>query len=188
MAFAKGVRRKAPATCARSSCARQRPTCAVAPRDHQPLSHSVVSLLAAALLSSNPALPAAALDMTLPPSMMSVVGMAPAAAATYSLDDDDPTLPTGVATGFIADALFPGVDFPVLFPELLPEGFLPTDATRENPESLPDIIGPGMRLLICGLNPSVYSAETLVGFGRPGNRFWPAALAAGKAALGTVNE
>ena len=27
--------------------------------------------------------------------------------------------------------------------------------------------------------PSVYSAETLVGFGRPGNRFWPAALDAG---------
>ena len=81
------------------------------------------------------------MDMTLPPSMMSVVGMAPAAAATYSPDDDDPTLPTGVATGFIADALFPGVDFPVLFPELLPEGFLPTDATRENPESLPDVIG-----------------------------------------------
>ncbi len=38
-------------------------------------------------------------------------------------------------------------------------------------------------LLICGLNPSVYSAETLVGFGRPGNRFWPAALAAGIATV-----
>jgi TDG/mug DNA glycosylase family protein len=45
--------------------------------------------------------------------------------------------------------------------------------------TLPDIVGPGMQLLICGLNPSVYSAETLVGFGRPGNRFWPAALGAG---------
>jgi TDG/mug DNA glycosylase family protein len=49
--------------------------------------------------------------------------------------------------------------------------------------TLPDIVGPGMRLLICGLNPSVYSAETLVGFGRPGNRFWPAALAAGLASV-----
>ncbi|MEM9519055.1 MAG: methyltransferase domain-containing protein [Actinomycetota bacterium] len=49
--------------------------------------------------------------------------------------------------------------------------------------TLPDIVGPGMQLLICGLNPSVYSAETLVGFGRPGNRFWPAALAAGLATV-----
>lgn len=47
--------------------------------------------------------------------------------------------------------------------------------------TLPDIVGPAMSLLVCGLNPSVYSAETLVGFGRPGNRFWPAALAAGLA-------
>ncbi len=45
--------------------------------------------------------------------------------------------------------------------------------------TLPDTIGPGMRLLICGLNPSIYSAEVGVGFARPGNRFWPAALAAG---------
>lgn len=49
--------------------------------------------------------------------------------------------------------------------------------------TLPDIVGPNMRLLVCGLNPSVYSAETLVGFGRPGNRFWPAALAAGLASV-----
>lgn len=45
--------------------------------------------------------------------------------------------------------------------------------------TLPDTVGPNMRLLICGLNPSIYSAEVGVGFGRPGNRFWPAALAAG---------
>ncbi len=45
--------------------------------------------------------------------------------------------------------------------------------------SLPDTVGPGMRLLICGLNPSPTSSETGVGFGRPGNRFWPAAAAAG---------
>lgn len=45
--------------------------------------------------------------------------------------------------------------------------------------TLPDYVGDGMRLLLCGLNPSVYSAERGVGFARPGNRFWPAALAAG---------
>lgn len=45
--------------------------------------------------------------------------------------------------------------------------------------SLPDTVGPDMRLLICGLNPSEYAADAGVGFARPGNRFWPAALAAG---------
>jgi TDG/mug DNA glycosylase family protein len=45
--------------------------------------------------------------------------------------------------------------------------------------TLPDTVGPGMRLLVCGLNPSEYSADVGVGFARPGNRFWPAALAAG---------
>jgi TDG/mug DNA glycosylase family protein len=45
--------------------------------------------------------------------------------------------------------------------------------------TLPDFVGPEMRLLVCGLNPSVYAADVGVGFARPGNRFWPAALAAG---------
>jgi double-stranded uracil-DNA glycosylase len=50
-------------------------------------------------------------------------------------------------------------------------------ATRAR--TLPDTVGPGMRLLVCGLNPSLYAADAGVGFARPGNRFWPAALAAG---------
>jgi TDG/mug DNA glycosylase family protein len=45
--------------------------------------------------------------------------------------------------------------------------------------TLADTVGPGMRLLMCGLNPSLYAADAGVGFARPGNRFWPAALAAG---------
>jgi double-stranded uracil-DNA glycosylase len=45
--------------------------------------------------------------------------------------------------------------------------------------TLPDTVGPGMRALLVGLNPSVYSANAGVGFARPGNRFWPAAIAAG---------
>ncbi len=45
--------------------------------------------------------------------------------------------------------------------------------------TLPDTVGPHMRALVCGLNPSVHSAEMGVGFGRGGNRFWPAALASG---------
>jgi TDG/mug DNA glycosylase family protein len=50
-------------------------------------------------------------------------------------------------------------------------------ATRAR--TLPDFVGAGMRLLVCGLNPSEYAADAGVGFARPGNRFWPAALAAG---------
>jgi len=45
--------------------------------------------------------------------------------------------------------------------------------------TLADTVGAGMRLLVCGLNPSLYAADAGVGFARPGNRFWPAALAAG---------
>ena len=50
-------------------------------------------------------------------------------------------------------------------------------ATRE--PTLPDFVRPGLRLLVCGLNPSLYAAEHGIPFGRPGNRFWPAATAAG---------
>lgn len=45
--------------------------------------------------------------------------------------------------------------------------------------TLPDTVGPAMRLLVCGLNPSVRSADVGVAFFTPGNRFWPAVMAAG---------
>ncbi len=45
--------------------------------------------------------------------------------------------------------------------------------------TLADTVGPDLQLLVCGLNPSLYAADAGVGFARPGNRFWPAALAAG---------
>jgi double-stranded uracil-DNA glycosylase len=45
--------------------------------------------------------------------------------------------------------------------------------------TLADSVGPAMRLLICGVNPSPFSADAGVGYARPGNRFWPAALASG---------
>jgi TDG/mug DNA glycosylase family protein len=44
--------------------------------------------------------------------------------------------------------------------------------------TLPDYVGPAMRLLVVGLNPSIYAADAGIGFARPGNRFWPAALSA----------
>jgi len=51
------------------------------------------------------------------------------------------------------------------------------DAVRAR--TLPDTVGPGMRLLVCGLNPSLHAADAGVGFVTPSNRFWPAAIAAG---------
>ena len=45
--------------------------------------------------------------------------------------------------------------------------------------SLADTVGADMRLLICGLNPSLYAADRGIGFARGSNRFWKAALLAG---------
>ena len=45
--------------------------------------------------------------------------------------------------------------------------------------TLADTVGGGMRLLMVGLNPSLYAADVGVGFARPGNRFWPALAGAG---------
>ena len=39
---------------------------------------------------------------------------------------------------------------------------------------MPDVIGPGLRVLFCGINPSLTSAARRCHFARPGNRFWPA--------------
>jgi double-stranded uracil-DNA glycosylase len=60
-----------------------------------------------------------------------------------------------------------------------PGGDAPLTATARRALSLADTVGPAMRVLICGLNPSRYAAELGVPFARPGNRFWTAAVAAG---------
>ncbi|MGH9090602.1 MAG: methyltransferase domain-containing protein, partial [Acidimicrobiales bacterium] len=52
-------------------------------------------------------------------------------------------------------------------------------ATARRGRTLPDVVGPGMRLLVCGLNPSLVAADAGVGFASPTNRFWRAAVAAG---------
>jgi len=45
--------------------------------------------------------------------------------------------------------------------------------------TLPDTVGPRMRLLVCGLNPSLVAADAGFGFAGATNRFWPAATQAG---------
>jgi TDG/mug DNA glycosylase family protein len=63
----------------------------------------------------------------------------------------------------------------------------PSPPARPTPEQiaaaadrlLPDVIGPGLKVLFCGINPSLYSAAVGHHFARPGNRFWPALHAGG---------
>ncbi|GEL72704.1 mismatch-specific DNA-glycosylase [Myxococcus virescens] len=45
--------------------------------------------------------------------------------------------------------------------------------------TMPDVIAPRLRVLFCGINPSLYSAVVGYHFARPGNRFWPTLHAAG---------
>jgi TDG/mug DNA glycosylase family protein len=46
-------------------------------------------------------------------------------------------------------------------------------------KTVPDVIGHGLRVLFSGINPGLYTAAVGHHFARPGNRFWPALLAAG---------
>lgn len=46
-------------------------------------------------------------------------------------------------------------------------------------ESIPDLVGPGLRLLFVGINPGLWTAATQTPFAHPGNRFYPALVAAG---------
>ena len=100
----------------------------------------------------------------------------------------------GTGDGLLADDDFPGRFFAeweldAFADVLVGAGFTVDELTRDGDEwlrfratrarTLPDTVGPGMRLLVSGLNPSVYAADAGIGFARPGNRYWPAAMAAG---------
>ena len=93
---------------------------------------------------------------------------------------------------------FPGDDFPGRFfaywqPEelaalVLGAGFDVEEAAvsgdrlwveARRARTLPDTVGPGLRVLVCGLNPSVVAADAGFGYAGPTNRFWPAAVASG---------
>ena len=45
--------------------------------------------------------------------------------------------------------------------------------------TVPDLVGPGLLLLFVGINPGLWTAATQTHFAHPGNRFYPALLAAG---------
>jgi TDG/mug DNA glycosylase family protein len=55
----------------------------------------------------------------------------------------------------------------------------PAELAAAAGKKVPDVIGPGLRVLFCGINPGLYSAAAGHHFARPGNRFWPTLFAAG---------
>ncbi|MET8149041.1 G/U mismatch-specific DNA glycosylase [Actinoplanes sp. NPDC049668] len=50
----------------------------------------------------------------------------------------------------------------------------PAEIAAAADRTIPDLVGPDLRVLFSGINPSLYSAATGHHFARPGNRFWPA--------------
>ncbi len=58
----------------------------------------------------------------------------------------------------------------------------PADLQAARDRTVPDVLPPAgepLRVLFCGINPSLYSAATGWHFARPGNRFWPALARSG---------
>jgi TDG/mug DNA glycosylase family protein len=76
-----------------------------------------------------------------------------------------------------------GAGFDVLGAEPIAAHWPQVRVTARRARTLADHVAPGMRLLLCGLNPSLYSADRGVNYARPGNRFWPALLGAGLATV-----
>lgn len=71
-------------------------------------------------------------------------------------------------------------DLPIPLDDLIEGGGFGADGPMSvRLESLPDSVQPNMKMLVCGLNPGTTSAKMGVSFAKSGNRFWPAALAAG---------
>jgi TDG/mug DNA glycosylase family protein len=58
-------------------------------------------------------------------------------------------------------------------------GFTRAELDAFRGTSIPDLIGPGVRLLLVGINPGLHSAAVQAHFGRRGNRFYPALFEAG---------
>ena len=59
--------------------------------------------------------------------------------------------------------------------------FKPTkqQLTEAEGKTVPDVIGHGLGVLFCGINPGLYTAAVGHHFARPGNRFWPALYRSG---------
>lgn len=58
-------------------------------------------------------------------------------------------------------------------------GFTRSELESFRDASLPDLVGPGLKLLFVGINPGLWTAATQTHFAHPGNRFYPALRRAG---------
>lgn len=58
-------------------------------------------------------------------------------------------------------------------------GFTKAELKSYQGASVPDLVGPGLRLLFVGINPGLWTAATRTHFAHPGNRFYPALRLAG---------
>ena len=98
----------------------------------------------------------------------------------------------GDGDGPIADDDLPGRFFARWSPDRLDDAFTgagfddvavdgeqPLFVTARRARTLADTVGARMRILVCGLNPSLVAADAGYGFAGPSNRFWKAALASG---------
>ncbi|MCU1353406.1 MAG: mug [Acidimicrobiales bacterium] len=105
-----------------------------------------------------------------------------------AISGDESDLPGRLFTWWRPDALadlLEGAGFAVQRVDRVAgeDGFAALILSATRLRSLPDHVAPGMRLLCCGLNPSLRAADAGVGYVTPGNRFWPAVLAAGLATV-----
>ncbi len=58
-------------------------------------------------------------------------------------------------------------------------GFTRAELESFRDAEVPDLVGPGLRLLFVGINPGLWTAATQTHFAHPGNRFYPALLLGG---------
>jgi TDG/mug DNA glycosylase family protein len=58
-------------------------------------------------------------------------------------------------------------------------GFTKAELAAFRGRPVPDLVGPGLRLLFVGINPGLWTAATQTHFAHPGNRFYPALRRAG---------
>ena len=58
-------------------------------------------------------------------------------------------------------------------------GFTQAELQSFRNASVPDLVGPGLKLLFVGINPGLWTAATQTHFAHPGNRFYPALRVAG---------
>ena len=58
-------------------------------------------------------------------------------------------------------------------------GFTRAELEAFRDQEVPDLVGPGLRLLFVGINPGLWTVATQTHFGHPGNRFYPALLRPG---------